>query len=76
VYATCTTPRPENEGVVEAFLRERSDFNVAPPPEGLVRWNGLVTPEGYFRTFPDSVGETRGQALDGFFGARLVRRAA
>lgn len=76
VYATCTTAHSENEDVVGQFLRERPEFSVESPPAGAVRWEGLVTPEGYFRTFPGAVGEGREKALDGFFGARLVRRAS
>lgn len=74
VYATCTTLRAENEAVVEAFLSERPDFRAEPPPSGSgVDWQGLLTPEGWLRTYPDHVGEPRAEALDGFFGARLAR---
>jgi 16S rRNA (cytosine967-C5)-methyltransferase len=73
VYATCTTLRSENEAVVEAFLAQRPDFELAPPPVGPVDWGGLVTPERYLRTFPERSRDEGPAALDGFFGARLRR---
>lgn len=74
VYATCTTLEAENEAVVEAFLTDRPDFRITPPPDGRgIDWSGLTTARGYFRTYPDHLGTPRGDALDGFFGARLIR---
>ncbi len=73
VYATCTTLRAENEGVIGAFLADRSDFRVDPPPAGDAPWARFVTAEGFLRTFPEGVGEPGPQALDGFFAARLRR---
>ena len=32
IYSTCTLVRPENEGVVEAFLASRPDYEVEPLP--------------------------------------------
>jgi 16S rRNA (cytosine967-C5)-methyltransferase len=69
VYATCTTEPEENENVVKAFLAEHPEFALDDPrpylPEAAAPLVGL---DGFFRTFPDA------PAMDGFFGARLVRR--
>ncbi len=64
VYSVCTISRAEGPSVVEALLRERSDFAA----EDL---SDLLAPaaEGPFlQTFPDRDG------TDGFFIARLRRR--
>jgi 16S rRNA (cytosine967-C5)-methyltransferase len=69
VYATCTTEPEENETVVTAFLAEHLEFaldDARPYLPGAAA--PLVGPDGFFRTFPDA------PAMDGFFGARLVRR--
>lgn len=73
VYATCTTLRAENEGVIEAFLAAHPGFHREPPPPGGIDWAEITTGEGYLRTYPDRVGEGEGAALDGFFAARLAR---
>ena len=69
IYATCTTEPEENEDIINDFIAsKRGEFLIddprpyLPPPA-----HSLVGPDGYFRTFPDE------PALDGFFGARLVR---
>ena len=66
LYSTCTLVRRENEGVVEAFLRHRPDFELEP----------LTLPD----VFP--VNKTGMLALvpgeydtDGFFIAKLRRKA-
>ncbi|MDF1555404.1 MAG: 16S rRNA (cytosine(967)-C(5))-methyltransferase RsmB [Deferrisomatales bacterium] len=76
VYATCTTARAENEAVVEAFLAQRPDFRVSPPPAGPVDWRPLVGADGFLRTYPGGVDGTGPAALDGFFAARLRRETA
>ena len=76
VYATCTNLRAENEEVVESFLRRHPDFVLEAPPEGSVDWDGLLSAEGHFRTYPWHVGEGGSRALDGFFAARLRRRGS
>ncbi len=68
VYATCTTEPEENEDIVQAFLAGNDAFALDDPrpflPAAASRFAG---PDGFFRTFPGA------PALDGFFGARLVR---
>ncbi len=72
VYATCTSAREENEGVVRGFL----DGNPAWELESAGRFvpKELVTPEGFMKTFPLGPPQSRGEHLDGFFAARLKRR--
>jgi 16S rRNA (cytosine967-C5)-methyltransferase len=70
VYAVCTLTREENEGMIADFLASEAGFDVEPaaahlPPEAAE----LITSEGYLRTLPHRHG------LDGFFAARLRRRA-
>lgn len=79
VYATCTTLRAENEDVVEAFLARRTDFRPEPPPArapqpgAAVSWEGLLTSEGYLRTYPGPQAGDGAASVDGFFAARLRR---
>lgn len=70
VYATCTTSREENEGVVEAFLAECPDYveDPAPLPEG------LADAAGRLKTYPRPPATEPGAHLDGFFAARFRRR--
>ena len=63
-YSTCSLEREENEGLIAEFLDGTSDFRTGP------LWavdRGLLTPDGFGRTFPDRDG------TDGFFFATLVR---
>lgn len=69
VYSVCTYTEEEGAQQVRAFLAERPEFTVAPPPPGDVRFAGLLDAEGALRTWPH-----RDQA-DGFYAVRL-RRAA
>ncbi len=69
VYATCTTEPEENEGAINSFLAEHPAFARDDPRQHLPPAAAkLVDDKGFFRTFP---GEP---ALDGFFGARLVKK--
>ena len=65
LYSTCTLLRRENEGVIEAFLRERSDFQA----EAFTLENGVAAPQGRCTLLP---GE---HDTDGFFIAKLRRMA-
>jgi 16S rRNA (cytosine967-C5)-methyltransferase len=70
VYATCTLSTEENEEVLAALLRERSDFTVDDPRPLLPDTaRALVDPTDVLRTFPHRHG------LDGFFAARLKRQS-
>jgi len=70
VYSTCTLADVENAQVIEGFLgsEQGSPFRVDSfvdevPPE----WRRFLTPEGYFRSVPETDGS------DGHFAVRLVR---
>jgi len=70
VYSTCTVLPEENEGVVESFLEENSNWEVesAEPflPEGV---RESIQPMGGFLTLPHR------HNVDGIFGIRLRRRS-
>jgi len=69
VYSTCTLLPEENEAVVESFLERSTDFVRAPEdgvPEPL---RSLIGPDGFLRCLPHR------HDTDGFFAARLERRA-
>lgn len=67
VYSTCTTEPEENEEVVEYLLGRFPDLAVEKPGTDLLPGE-LVTPEGYFRSFPHE------HDMDGFFAAVLRRK--
>ncbi len=71
VYATCTTEPEENEEVITSFLAGLgTTFAINNPRPYLPeRGRALVDERGFFRTFPDGTG------MDGFFGARLVKKS-
>lgn len=50
VYSTCSIDREENEGVIERFIAEHSDFEVHSVATQLS--TTLCTPEGYYRAWP------------------------
>lgn len=68
VYITCSTEPEENEQVITKFLALNPDFQTE-NCRGYLPDNAgdLVDREGFFRSSPD-------QGLDGFFGARLVKK--
>jgi 16S rRNA (cytosine967-C5)-methyltransferase len=70
IYATCTTMRQENEGVVERFLAERPDFVLMPLKDiwGKER-AGRVGDGNFLKVLPHRHG------TDGFFAAVLRRPA-
>ena len=73
IYAVCSLEPQEGEGVVSAFLGENSEISITPPNTGELP--DFVTPHqrGWVRILPGLL-EAEG-GLDGFFMARLVRRA-
>jgi 16S rRNA (cytosine967-C5)-methyltransferase len=69
VYAVCSIAPQEGSEIITAFLAENPDFELDRRPPAAEQFQGLLDREGYLRTRPDIDG------LDGFFAARLVRRA-
>ena len=63
LYSTCTVLREENEGVVERFLSEHSDFALCPFAVG-----NIQSDSGMYAFWPNVDG------TDGFFAAKLVKR--
>jgi 16S rRNA (cytosine967-C5)-methyltransferase len=63
LYATCSLLREENEEQVEHFLSSAHGWRLERPPAP----EGMITSEGYFRSFPHRHG------TDAFFGALLRR---
>ena len=63
VYSTCSIEREENEEVVSRFMEETAPFQVIEPRAPA----GLITSEGFVRTFPHR------QGTDGFFAAVFER---
>ena len=66
IYSTCTLVRAENEGVVEAFLKDNDEFMLEP----------LSLPEIFPKNETGMLALVPGQYdTDGFFIARLRRKA-
>jgi 16S rRNA (cytosine967-C5)-methyltransferase len=61
VYSTCSLEYEENEGVIEKFLSNNSDFRILAPK------SPFLTKEGYIRTWPYK------DNMDGFFAAVLEK---
>jgi 16S rRNA (cytosine967-C5)-methyltransferase len=65
VYSTCSLEPEENEEQIESFLRDNTNWNLEPPPDGSVP--DSVLDRGYLRVLPQVHGS------DGAFAARLRR---
>ncbi|WP_425089214.1 RsmB/NOP family class I SAM-dependent RNA methyltransferase [Stappia sp.] len=78
VYCTCSLEPAEGEKQIEAFLAANPDFRREPIREAETGVAGTVTDAGDLRTLPSSLPRDPAAAggLDGFFAARLVRRAS
>ena len=68
VYATCSVLRDENDGVIERFLRERSDFVLMPVKEIWGKARASEVGDGEVLRLLPHVHDT-----DGFFAAVLRR---
>lgn len=73
VYSVCSLEPEEGEEAIEAFLVSRDDFEIAPPEPGELPDFIAPAAKGWVRIVPGLL-ESEG-GLDGFFTARLVRRA-
>lgn len=67
VYSTCSLESEENDEQIDAFLAERPDWRLDPPPDGVVPPD--VLDKGRLRVLPQRHG------ADGAFAARLRRSA-
>jgi 16S rRNA (cytosine967-C5)-methyltransferase len=78
VWCTCSLQKAEGEDRVAAFLASRPDFErVAVRAEEIGGLEGAITADGDLRTRPDLLPneDPRLAGLDGFFAARLRRKA-
>jgi 16S rRNA (cytosine967-C5)-methyltransferase len=69
VYSVCSLAPEEGSGIIGNFLARHREFAIDTPPALGEGWAGLLDDDGCMRTRPDRGG------LDGFFAARLMRRA-
>jgi 16S rRNA (cytosine967-C5)-methyltransferase len=67
VYSTCTLLAEENERVVDAFLREATDFALLPAERAPEEVRELLDGRGFLRCLPHL------HDTDGFFAARFER---
>lgn len=78
IYCTCSLEPEEGEQQIAALLRRNPDVQRAPIlPQEIGGLTDCVTAEGDLRTLPCHLydEDARRSGLDGFFAARLVRRA-
>ncbi len=67
VYSTCTVYEEENEGIIDAFIEGKRNFSLVSGRFPICH-EALFDDRGFFRTMPHR------HSMDGFFGARLIRR--
>ncbi|NIS60188.1 MAG: 16S rRNA (cytosine(967)-C(5))-methyltransferase RsmB [Proteobacteria bacterium] len=67
VYSTCTVYGEENEGVIDAFIEGKRHFFLD-SGRFPIFLETLLDDRGFLRTMPHR------HSMDGFFGARLIRR--
>ncbi|MDQ2714519.1 MAG: 16S rRNA (cytosine(967)-C(5))-methyltransferase RsmB [Chloroflexota bacterium] len=65
VYSTCTIDIDENEGIVQTFINNSSDYKLLGAPEHIP--TPLVDQQGYYRTWPHR------HDMGGAFGAVMIR---
>ncbi len=65
VYSTCSLEPEENENAVATFLKERPDFVLDRPPDGIPA--AYISADGFVKITPYE------HKLDGIFGARLKK---
>jgi len=78
VYCTCSLEAEEGEAQVGRFLAGEPRFGLEPVRAAEIGGlDAAVTPEGYLRTLPSLLpdDEPAMSGMDGFFAARLRRRA-
>ena len=73
VYAVCSLEPQEGEEIVTAFVAKHPDYAIDAPKLGELPAFAAPTSEGWVRILPGTLADEGG--LDGFFMARLVRRA-
>ena len=78
VYCTCSLEPEEGEAQIAALLRRNPDLVRSPiAPEEIGGLAGSLNPQGELRTLPSHLARLVPPlaGLDGFFAARMVRRA-
>lgn len=76
VFCTCSLEPDEGEAQIAAFLNRRPDFaRVAIEADEIGGLGECISPEGDLRTLPCHGRSFAAPGMDGFFAARLARRA-
>jgi 16S rRNA (cytosine967-C5)-methyltransferase len=73
VYAVCSLEPQEGEEVISRLIADDPELEITPPKAGELPDFVAASPQGWVRILPGLLAEQGG--LDGFFMARLVRRA-
>lgn len=68
VYSVCTMLSEENEKIADSFLRRSRNFAMAPASELPDEVQGVVSGDGFLRSFPHL------HDTDGFFAARFEKQ--